>query len=155
MAEDKAKDMSLVDEEVDTRDIPLLPPQQQRFVQLYLTGQYSLNKLAELLGVHVNTLYKWLRKDDVKQAIQEYQDATHEIVASEMKSMTLQAVKRMRELMNSPIDGVALQAVKDVLDRTGHKPKQQIEKNVTVKTFEEKLSDLIDDVIEGEFEEVD
>lgn len=132
-----------------------LEPKQQRFIHLYLTGQYSINKLAQLLEVHPNTLHNWLRKEEVRNAIDEMQDVTHQIVSQEMKSMTMKAITRMRELMDSPIDGVALQAVKDILDRTGHKPKQKTEKTINVHTFEEKLSDIIEATINDELEEAD
>jgi len=119
-----------------------------------MTGQYSINKLAQLLEVHPNTLHNWMRRADVKNAINDLQNVTHDVVSNQMKAMTVKAMERMRELMDSPIDGVALQAVKDVLDRAGHKPRQEIKVDKTVRTFEEKLSDLIDNVIDVEFEEV-
>ena len=57
--------------------------------------------------------------------------------------------------MNSPIDGVALQAVKDVLDRAGHKSKQEIKIDKTVTTIEQKMKELIDStIIDVEFTEV-
>lgn len=96
-----------------------------------------------------------MRRGDVKSAINDMQLLTHDVVSNQMKAMTVKAMERMRELMDSPIDGVALQAVKDVLDRSGHKAKQEIKKEVTVKSFEEKLNNLIDDVIDAEFEEVE
>lgn len=138
-----------VDDSVDVPNpVGDLPPKIQRFIHLYITGQYGLNQLAQLLEVHPNTVTNWLKRKDVKQAISDIQSVTHDVVQSQMKSLTLKAVERMRELMDSPIDGVALQAVKDVLDRAGHKPKQEIKKDITVTTFEEKLNKLIDDVID-------
>jgi len=119
-----------------------------------MTGQYSINKLAQLLEVHPNTLHNWMRRADVKNAINDLQNVTHDVVSNQMKAMTVKAMERMRELMDSPIDGVALQAVKDVLDRAGHKPRLEIKVDKTVRTFEEKLSDLIDNVIDVDFEEV-
>lgn len=146
---------SVTTDSVEEVENPLaeMPPKMQRFLHLYMTGQYSINKLAQLLEVHPNTLHNWMRREDVKNAISEMQEVTHQVVGNQMKAMTLKAMERMRELMDSPIDGVALQAVKDVLDRSGHKPKQQVEKNVNVRTFEEKLNNLIDDVIDAEWEE--
>lgn len=157
MSTNEEKDTSLIQssqsEEVDN---PLadMPPKMQRFLHLYMTGQYSINKLAQLLEVHPNTLHNWMRRADVKNAINDLQNVTHDVVSNQMKAMTVKAMERMRELMDSPIDGVALQAVKDVLDRAGHKPRQEIKVDKTVRTFEEKLSDLIDNVIDVDFEEV-
>lgn len=131
-----------------------MPPKMQRFLHLYMTGQYSMSALAQLLEVHPNTLHNWMNRGDVKHAIAEMQKVTHQVVGDQMKAMTAKAMERMRELMDSPIDGVALQAVKDVLDRSGHKPKQEVTKNINVRTFEENLNELIDNVIEGEYEEL-
>ena len=132
-----------------------LTPKQQRYVHLFMTGQYSLNKLAQLLEVHPNTLHAWNKRQDVKDAIAEVQESTHSMVATQLKNLTLQATDKLRELMNSPIDGVALQAVKDVLDRAGHKSKQEIKIDKTVTTIEEKFKSLVDStIIDAEFEEV-
>lgn len=152
MPTNEEKDTSLTTE---NNPIGLLEPKQQRFIHLYLTGQYSMNKLAQLLEVHPNTLYNWLKREDVRLAVADMQDVTHEVVTGQMKAMTMKAMERMRELMDSPIDGVALQAVKDVLDRSGHKPKQEITKNVNVRSFEEKLNDLVDEVIDVDYEDVE
>lgn len=155
MNNSEEKDTSLDLSTSDMNPLEGIEPKIQRFIHLYLTGQHSLSKLAQLLDVHPNTVHNWMRREDVRGAISVMQSATTEIVADQMQAMTMKALDRMRELMDSPIDGVALQAVKDILDRTGHKPKQQVEKNVNVRTFEEKLDDLIDDVIEGEWEDVE
>lgn len=143
--------------EEETSLISTLPnPKMARFVHLYLTGQYSYNKIAQLLEVHPNTILAWAKRSDVKDVIAEMQDATHSMVATQLKTLTLQATDRLRELMNSPIDGVALQAVKDVLDRSGHKQKQEIKIDKTVTTVEQKMKELIDlTIVEGEYEEVD
>jgi len=156
---EKATSLMQSSNEVEDTEVvnPLadMTPKMQRFLHLYMTGQYSVSKLAQLLEVHPNTLHNWMKRADVKNAVLDMQDITHQVVGNQMKAMTLKAVERMRDLMDSPIDGVALQAVKDVLDRSGHKAKQEIKKEITVKTFEEKLSSLIDNVIDVECEEVD
>lgn len=125
-----------------------LSAKMQRFVHLYTTGQYTLVKLAELLEVHPSTLSSWLRRKDVKAIILDLQESTHDIVGIRLKAMSLTAAEKMAKLMDSPIDGVAYQAARDVLDRTGHKPKQEIKVDKTVVTYEEKLKNLINDVID-------
>jgi transposase-like protein len=152
----KATELSLKHEEVPEESsslIALLPnPKMARFVHLYLTGQYSYNKIATLLDVHPNTILSWAKRGDVKNVIAEMQESTHEIVTQQLKSLTIQASDRLRELMNSPIDGVALQAVKDVLDRAGHKTKQEIKIDKTVTTVEQKWKELMDNTLDAEFE---
>jgi len=131
-------------EQNDELPITVLQPKQQRFIQLYMTGQYSVAKLADLLELHPNTLWTWLRREDVKTIISDMQTDTHEMVANQMKALTLKAANRMSSLMDSPIDGVALAACKDVLDRSGHKPKQEIKVDKTITTVEERLKEIID-----------
>jgi transposase-like protein len=161
MSTKKAKPTELLSkpdlaEEEGTSLIAQLPnPKMARFVHLYLTGQYSYNKIAQLLDVHPNTILGWAKRADVKSVISEMQESTHEIVAQQLKSLTIQASDRLRELMNSPIDGVALQAVKDVLDRAGHKTKQEIKIDKTVTTVEQKWKELMDTTLDAEFEVVD
>jgi hypothetical protein len=68
----------------------------------------------------------------------------------------MKALIRANELMDSPIDGVAVQVVKDILDRTGHKPKQEIKKDITVKTFEQHILDLANEtIVDADFRELE
>ncbi|HSQ90146.1 terminase gpP N-terminus-related DNA-binding protein [Romboutsia sp.] len=142
--------------EVIQYDITSLTQVQQRFIHLYLTGQYKNNQLAQLLDIHENTIYSWLKREDVKGIISEFQKAEHEQVENNLKSMRMKAMARMGDLMDSPIDGVALQACKDVLDRTGHKAKQEVKVEKTVKTFEMQINELADKFIDiSDFEVMD
>lgn len=129
---------------------------QQRFVQMYLTGAYTNKEIASLLDIHINTLYAWLRRDDVKEVINEMQAIEAETVDTYLKSMTNKAVQRLNDLMDSPMDAIALQAVRDVLDRTGHKAKQEIKIDKTVRTIEQQFSDLANNLIDDvDFKELD
>lgn len=133
--------------------ITTLPTKTQRFIHLYLTGQYTQSKLAQLLEVHPNTILKWLKREDVQQVIEEMQKATHNMVSTQLKALTLKAINKLNSLIDSPIDGVALQAVKDVLDRSGHKAKQEIKIDKTVTTIEEQIRKLADKtIIDADYE---
>ena len=58
--------------------------------------------------------------------------------------------------MDSPIDGIAFQACKDILDRTGHKAKNEIKVDKTVKTIEVQMQELADSLIsDADFEVID
>ena len=133
-----------------------LTPRQQRFVHLYLTGQYTQSELANIIEIDIATARKWLRNPTV-QDIEEFQKEEHEIVENAIKNMRAKALERLNELMDSKNDNVALQATKDVLDRTGHKAVTKIEKDINIRTFEEQLNDLINQtvVIDVEATEVD
>lgn len=136
-------------------DVSSLPVNQQRFVQLYMTGQYSLRQLAEILDVAPETLSRWLRREDVAGVVTTMQGDIHNQVSSQLKSLTVQAVSRLSELVDSKIDGVALQAVNTILDRSGHRSKQEININKTVTTFEEKMNSLIEGIDVEDLEELD
>jgi hypothetical protein len=138
-----------------SNEVQLLEPKLQRFVHLYLTGQYNQTQLAQLLEVHKNTINSWLKREDVNLAIKEYQAMEHEMIDVQIKAMRMKAIEKMNDLMDSPIDGIAFQACKDILDRTGHKAKNKIKIDKTVKTIEMQLNDLANEIItDVEFNEV-
>lgn len=146
----------VADEQEEDTLILSLGIKHQRFVHMYITGQYDVPTIARLLEVHPNTCYNWLKRKDIKDVITSMQLATQEVVSSQLKAMTLKAAGKLNKLIDSPIDGVALQAVKDVLDRSGHKAKQEIKVDKTVTTVEQKLASLIDStIVEGEYEVID
>ena len=132
-------------------EVQLLEPKLQRFVHLYLTGQYNQRQIAQMLDVHENTVSKWLKNEDVNASIKEYQAMEHEMIDTQIKAMRMKAIQKMNDLMDSPIDGIAFQACKDILDRTGHKAKNEIKVDKTVKTIEMQLRDLADDIIDVDF----
>ena len=139
-----------------SNEITLLEPKLQRFVHLYLTGQYNQTQLAQMLEVHKNTVQGWLKREDVNVAIKEYQAMEHEMIDVQIKAMRMKAIEKMNELMDSPIDGIAFQACKDILDRTGHKAKNEIKVDKTVKTIEMQLNELADSLINDvDFEVLD
>ena len=106
--------------------------------------------------MHINTVYSWINREDVQMVITDMQKKEHEAVEIRLKSLRAKALEKMNDLMDSPIDGVAFQACKDVLDRTGHKAKNEVKVEKTVKTIEMQLKDLADNIFtDVDFVEVD
>lgn len=132
-----------------------LDPMKQRFIQMYMTGNFTLVKLAQLLEIHPNTASNWLKREDVQNAIAESQSNIQKQVQMQITANTMKAVSRLNTLMDSTVDAVALQAVKDVLDRGGHKPKSEIKVDKTITTIEQKFKEIIDATIEGDFIEIE
>jgi len=131
-------------------------PRIGRAVQLYLTGTQSKSEIAALLGVTSTTVRKWFNDPAVQQYMEAFKKEQANMVRARIHASTDAALQKMVDLLESPIDGVALQAAKDLLDRAGHKPKQEVKKEVTVKTFEQQLADLIgNEAIDVDYEEVD
>lgn len=139
-------------EELEESALKLLNPKQQRFVHLYLAGSYKLPEIAELLNVSMSTIRSWLRNPTIKGHIEQVQIEEDDIVKQGIKMLRLKAVYKMNELMDSKIDGIAYQAARDVLDRTGHKAPTKQEVTVEVKTFEQQLTELMKEQnMESEF----
>ena len=137
-------------------EVQLLEPKLQRFVHLYLTGQYNQTQIAQILEVHKNTINQWLKREDVGLAIKEYQQLEHEMYDVQIKAMRMKAIQKMNDLMDSPIDGIAFQACKDILDITANKEKNEIKVDKTVKTIEVQLNELADSLINDvDFEVLD
>lgn len=124
-----------------------LEPKQQRFIQLYMTGNYTMAKIAELLDIHPNTAHNWMKKKEIKNALEEAQHEIQDQVSAELKSLTIKAVRKLNDLVDSPQDAIAMQAVKDILDRGGHKSVQKMEIKKEVTTIEQKMQQLIESTI--------
>lgn len=125
-----------------------LTPAKNRMILLYITGQYSQNKLAQIIGVHPNTIRTWLMQPVVQSVISELQSREFEIIDSSLKSLRMKAVQTMDDLMSSPVDAVRLQASKDILDRTGHKPETKMKIDKTVVNLEQQLKDIAEFTID-------
>ena len=131
-------------------------PKVGRAVQLFLAGNHTRAEIASILGVKADTVGRWLRDPDIKKYMEEFQKQEANITRSRMQAASAAALDKMVRLLDSPIDGVALQAAKDLMDRAGFKPKQEIKKEVTVKTYEQQLLDILgNDVTDVDYEEVD
>ncbi len=118
----------------------------KRLVHLYISGHFTLRQIAVVLGVSVGTISKWLKQDDVREAIQRFQDEEDIIASSMMKSLRIIAINKQRELIEgAENEMVSAIMIRDLLDRTGHKPveKKQIEVNMT---YEERLQKLVEGV---------
>ena len=131
-------------EDLKDSKMSLLNPRQQRFVHLYLSGQYKLKEIAELLNMSQSGIRAWLKNPDVKAVIEEVQSEEDDIVRQGLKAIRLSALYKMKNLLDSPVDGIAYQAARDILDRTGHKAptKQETKIDVAV-TFEQQLREAL------------
>lgn len=116
-----------------------------KLVHLYVTGQYTQAQIARILGVSPTTVHRWLSDEEVRNMIECYQIQESIIVDSSLKALRIKALKTMSELMDSDNDLVALQASKDILDRTGHKAIEKKEIKVEM-TYEERIKNMLEGV---------
>lgn len=143
-------------EEADVNVLSVLPsealaeltPAKRRMIFLYLTGQYTMKKIAEIIGISESTIHAWMLQDGIQYAIKEIQKRESEIIDSSIKALNIKAVDTMKDLLDSPMDAVRFQASKDLLDRSGHKAISELKIDKTVTTIEKQLQELADFVIE-------
>ena len=131
-------------------------PRVARIVQLWLTGCYSTAEIAENVDVSKDTVQKWLRRAEVKAYIEAHQAESLAMLKTKMLASTDKAFDNVVRLLESELDNVSLQASKDILDRTGFKPANEVKQDITIKTYEENLKDIISMTISDvEYVEVD
>lgn len=126
----------------------------KRFVHVYCSGKYTIRQIAQMFSVGVTTIYNWLKDPEIKEAIANLQQEEDIIVSSMMKALRRTALERQKELIESAENEmVSAIMIRDLLDRTGHKPveKKQIDVNMT---YEEKLQQLAQG-IEIEYEVIE
>lgn len=121
-----------------------LTPAKIRMIMLYLTGQYTQKKIAEIVGVSNTTVREWLLDPSVQAVVKEIQSREFVKINNDLNALKNKAVSTLYELLDSTMDTVRYQAAKDILDRGGHKAQQSIKVDKTVTTREEQLKSLID-----------
>lgn len=125
-----------------------ITPAKTRMILLYLTGQYSQKKIAQVVGVSETTIKTWLNDLNVQAVIKEIQAREFAVIEGNLKALRFKAIDTMNELLDSTMDNVRFQAAKDILDRGGHKPQQSIKVDKTVTTREQALASLADFTID-------
>ena len=121
-----------------------LTPAKIRMIMLYLTGQYTQKKIAEIVGVSNTTIREWLLDPSIQAVVKEIQSREFVKINNDLNALKNKAVSTLYELLDSTMDTVRYQAAKDILDRGGHKAQQSIKVDKTVTTREEQLKSLID-----------
>lgn len=131
------------DEEMEQSNFKLLKPKQQRFVHMYLSGMYKTHQIADILKVTQATIHNWLKNPQIKSIIDNYQKEEEEIILHNLKALRLKALNKMNDLLESPVDGIAFQAAKDLLDRTGFKPSTKQDVKVEIYNYEQQIKEII------------
>lgn len=127
------------------RSIANKPLLKQRLAQLYVSGFYNREQIASILRVSKSTVIKLLKDEDVLDMILTYQDEEKKLIDSRIKSLRFNAVDTISELLDSDDDAIRLQVAKDILDRTGHKEREQKDVNINV-SYEQQLKELAEGV---------
>lgn len=121
--------------------LSVLTPAKSRAILLWITGRYNFKEIGEIVGVNGRTISDWLGDPVSQEIITELQTREFHLIDNSLKALRIKAVAALNELLDSPKEEVKLSAVKDVLDRTGHKAinEVKIDKKVSI---EKQLKDL-------------
>lgn len=131
-----------VPEDLESSKIQVLAPKHQRVIHMYLSGGYTTQEIATANGYSKTYTQNLLRTPNIKAIIEEIQLEEDDLVRQSIKALRMKAMKKMSTLMDSSMDAVALQAAKDVLDRTGHKGADKKEVTVNM-TFDQQLKEIL------------
>lgn len=123
-------------------------------IRMFCSGLYTQRQIARSCRVTENTIRRWLADDKVKEVIEKIQRDEDIVMAAQLKSLRRIAIEKQLELIQyADNEMVSAMMIKDVLDRTGHKPveKREVEHNIT---YEERLREIAQG-IEVEYTVVD
>lgn len=129
----------------DTIRIRNKPILKQRFVQLYVAGNYTNSQIASIMCISKESVRNLLKEPEILDMIMSYQDEEKQYIDSRLKAIRHKSLDTITELLDSEDDSVRLNAAKEVLDRTGHIKKEQKDININV-SYEERLSELASSV---------
>lgn len=129
-------------EKKDVIKISQKPILKQRLVHLYVSGYYNTRQIARILMVSEHATRKLLRSDEVQAMIRQYQDVEKDIIDESLKALRMKAIDTQRELLDSDNEVVRANVSKDILDRTGHKAKEEKKIDINV-SYEERLNALV------------
>ncbi|UTH14758.1 phBC6A51 family helix-turn-helix protein [Macrococcus equipercicus] len=101
---------------------------QLKAVTLMFEGVLTQKEIASELKVTEQTITNWKKK-------QEFKDALLEVERDYLKGLTPKALKTMEKLLDAKSELVRYNAASDILDRTGHKPTDKQEVQITTPTI--------------------
>ncbi len=99
-------------------------------VRLMVRTSMSQKEIAKEIGVNETTISKWKNQSDFDEVrFQEERQYLGDLAAP--------ALRTMKELLNAKSELVRYNAASDILDRTGFKPVEKQELEITTPTFVE------------------
>lgn len=94
-----------------------LTDKQCQAVELLQTGDYTKIQIADMVGVHRNTITEWCKMDRFRAALKECADEKIQQTLNKLKSRSAMATDILWKLANSEDKRVAMEATKYILDR--------------------------------------
>ena len=103
----------------------VLTKKQVRAIEMMVKSDKTIKEIADALNVTDRTIYRWKEKPEFGQ---EYDKVERKY----LDSLSSVAIRSMKWLMlNSDSEQVRFNATKDILDRTGYKPTDKRELDIT------------------------
>ena len=92
-------------------------------IQLMVYTDKQKQEIVKELGVAPNAISRWMAREDFQKALQEEMQRG-------FKDLAVKARKKLDQLIDSPNDGVALGACKEVLSKAGYMETQKVEQRI-------------------------
>ena len=109
-----------------------LDERQIRAARLEAEGNTTVQIAAEV-GVHRVTIYRWREIDEYRHFVAALVADTQRAARATLQAGATDAAKRIRELMRSEDERIALSAAQTLLDRTGHPKAERVEMSADVR----------------------
>ena len=121
----------------------MLSKNQIKCLELMVLGTYTQREISKEIKVSEQTICSWKKND-------EFMEEYNRLVRGCIQSLASRALRTMIELLDATSESVRYNAAKDILDRAGFKPEENLTiKNTATDPFEglstEELKKLIDD----------
>lgn len=97
----------------------MLNEKQKKCIMLMITGCKTQKQIAKEIQISENTISEWKKDKEFKNEIQIQ-------MRENFGSLAVEAQKKLKKLLNSKNEYIQIQAVKDILDRAGYKPKEDV-----------------------------
>lgn len=111
----------------------MLKPRQKKCIEMLVSGAMTQADVAAALKVSEQTICNWKKNEEFAAELA----AANRLVIS---SLVPAAVQRTKALLSADSEAVQLAAAKDILDRAGYKPQDNIRLHANI--VSEKLADV-------------
>lgn len=114
----------------------MLSAKQRKCIEKLVTGRYTQAQIAKELKITPQTICNWKKDPDFSQELQA-------CLKSCIQTLAPKAVKTLESLLNSESDNVRFSAARDILDRTGFKPGENISVTSNLEAEQSKLDKIL------------
>lgn len=98
----------------------MLNEKQEKCINLMITTNKKQKQIANEINISEKTICEWKKQKEFKEEIQNSMWENFNLLA-------IEAQKELKKLLKSKNEYVKMQAIKDILDRSGFKPTDKIE----------------------------